>query len=208
MANFFKFVLCFVPINVFCYVHADERDLEEALKDERVQKGLSAIVSARDQNANFLVKIGGIISPSGEEQERAEAVAEEMRKIGLSDVRVNEAPNVIGRIKGRSGKALIFVSTLDDLKTVAENQRASGKMPIVDGDRVVGPGTNTSLTSVALLSAAKALIDNGFAPEHDIIFAGVSQEETGLKGMKHLYAEYKDRAVAFVDVLGEGRTIS
>jgi len=105
-------------------VAAEDRSLENAIADEAVQKGLQDIDNARDDAAQLLVKIGGIISPSGEEQERAEAVAAEMRKIGLADVRVNDAPNAIGVIKGRSGKALIFVSTLDDLKTVAENQKA------------------------------------------------------------------------------------
>lgn len=188
--------------------NADERTLNDVLADKAAQEGLQDITAMKDDAANMLVKIGGIISPSGQEHERAQAVADEMRKIGLSDVRVNDAPNVIGVIKGRSGKALIFVSTLDDLATVAQNQRAAGVPPHIDGDLVVGPGTNTSLTTVSLISAAKALIDNGFVPEHDIVFAGVAEEETGLRGMKHLYTEYKDRAVAFVDVLGEGNLIS
>ena len=187
---------------------AGERTLDDAVADQAVLKGLSDIDATRNASAELLVKIGGIISPSGEEHERAAAVADAMRKIGLSDVRVNAAPNVIGRIPGRSGKALVFVATLDDLTTVAENQRASGKPPVIDGDRVVGPGTNTSLTSVSLLSAAKALVDNGFQPEHDLVFAGVAEEETGLRGMKHLFAEYKDTAIGFVDVLGEGNSIS
>jgi acetylornithine deacetylase/succinyl-diaminopimelate desuccinylase-like protein len=131
-----------------------------------------------------------------------------MRKIGLVDVHVNEAPNVIGKIKGRSGKAIIFVSTLDDLMTVADHQRTIGHLPTIEGDRVVGPGTNTTSTTIASLAAAKALVDNGFQPEHDIIFAGVAEEETGLRGMRHLYAEYKDVAIGFVDVLGDGHSIT
>ncbi len=197
------FTLMFVTASM-----AQERVLKDVLDEPAVMKGLNDIEGHQQDAAQLLVKIGGIISPSGEEHERARAIAQEMRDIGLSEVRVNDAPNVIGTIKGRSGKALIFVSTLDDLKTVADNQRAAGVPPRVAGDRVVGPGTNTSLTSVALLSAAKALIENGFKPEHDIVFAGVAEEETGLRGMKHLYAEYKDRAIGFVDVLGEGNSIS
>ncbi|MCC3860174.1 M20 family metallopeptidase [Pseudemcibacter aquimaris] len=206
MFKLFKIVLMFIMSVTVTW--AAERSLEHAVADDAVQKGLKDIDDTRLETANLLVKIGGIISPSGAEHDRAAAVAEEMRKIGLSDVRVNDAPNVIGRIPGRSGKALVFVATLDDLATVAENQRASGKPPVIDGDLVVGPGTNTSLTTVSLLSAAKALIDNGFTPEHDIVFAGVAEEETGLRGMKHLYAEYKDQAIGFVDVLGEGSSIS
>ncbi len=185
-----------------------QRTLDEALQDPAVINGLQLIENSRQQSAELLVQVGGIISPSGEELERARFVAENMREAGLQDVRVTDSPNAVGRIPGRSGKALVFVSTLDDLATVAEHQRNRGTPPTIEGDRVVGPGTNTSLTTVALLSAARALSEQNFQPEHDIIFAAVAQEETGLKGMRALYEEYADRAIAFVDVLGEGSGIS
>lgn len=185
-----------------------ERSLESALEDPAVQAGLTQIDTTEQLSAQQLVEIGGIISPSGQEHERAEAVAVLMRQAGLQDVQVSSAPNVTGRIPGRSGKALVFVATLDDLSTVADHQRAAGTPPRIEGDRVVGPGTNTSLTTVALISAARALVEQGFTPEHDIVFSAVAEEETGLRGMRALYAEYEDRAFAFVDVLGEGSSLS
>ena len=185
-----------------------QRPLDDALNDPNVLDGLSLIDATRDQTAQQLVQIGGIESPSGQEQERADAVSELMSEIGLQNVEVTDSPNAIGRIPGSSGNAIVFVSTLDDLATVAEHQRASQTPPTIEGDRVVGPGTNTSLTTVALLSAARALVTQGLTPEHDIVFAAVAQEETGLKGMRALYEDYKDRAIAFIDVLGEGNGIS
>lgn len=185
-----------------------QRPLEDALNDPAVLRGLADIDSSRDLSAQQLVQIGGIISPSGQELERAQAVAAIMKDIGLQNVEVTDSPNAIGRIPGSSGKAIVFVATLDDLSTVAEHQRAAQSLPTIIGDRVVGPGTNTSLTTIALLSAARALIDEGFTPEHDIVFAAVAEEETGLRGMRALYDDYKDRAFAFVDVLGEGSGIS
>jgi hypothetical protein len=100
--------------------------LEGALSRPEVQTALSHLDGARNATAGSLVEIGGIVSPSGEEHERAAAVAARMRAIGLDSVRVTEDPNAIGVIPGRSGRALIFVSTLDDLATVAEHQRAAG----------------------------------------------------------------------------------
>jgi len=180
----------------------------EALGDPGVQSALAFLESRREETAAFLASIGAIVSPSGAEGERAEAVAEKMRRIGLDSVRVTESPNAIGLIPGRSGQALIFVSTLDDLATVAEHQRAAVAPPVVTGSRVVGPGTNTSLTTAAMLAAAEALLANGFVPEHDLVFAAVAQEETGLRGMKALYEAYRSRGIAFVDVLGDGHSIS
>jgi acetylornithine deacetylase/succinyl-diaminopimelate desuccinylase-like protein len=178
---------------------------------------LDSVVAARAENivtsaawdaARLLVDIGSIEAPSGDELERAERVAREMRRIGLHDVRITDAPNVIGRIPGNSGKDVVFVSTLDDLKTVANHQRIRGVPPSIEGNRVVGPGTNTSSTTVSMLVAAAALVEAGFTPEHDLVFAGVAQEETGLVGMRALYDEYRDDAICFIDVLGDGRRIA
>lgn len=197
-----------LALSCICSHSIAQRPLDDALNDPTVLEGLSLIEDTRNETAQLLVDIGGIVSPSGQEHERADAVANLMRQAGLQDVEVTDSPNAIGRIPGNSGNAIIFVSTLDDLATVAEHQRASQTPPSIDGDRVVGPGTNTSLTTVSLLSAARALAAQEFRPEHDIVFAAVAQEETGLRGMRALYEEYKDRAIAFVDVLGEGNGIS
>ena len=195
-------------ITVSFSLTAQPRAVDEALSNRAVQAALQQITDTRLVAAQQLVGIGGIISPSGQEHERAAAVAQLMRDIGLQNVQMTESPNVIGIIPGSSGQALVFVSTLDDLATVAEHQRAAGTLPVIDGERVVGPGTNTSLTTIAMLAAAKALIDQGFVPQHDLVFAAVAEEETGLRGMRDLYADYRDTAFAFVDILGEGNSIS
>jgi acetylornithine deacetylase/succinyl-diaminopimelate desuccinylase-like protein len=185
-----------------------QRPLESALWDPAIAGALVDLDARRDQTARWLAEIGGIISPSGHELERAQAVAAEMRRIGLSNVAIDSAPNVVGIIPGRSGKALVFVSTLDDLATVAEHPRAQKAKPRLEGDRVIGPGTNTSTTTASLVAAADVLIQRGVVPEHDLVFAAVAQEETGLRGMQALYAQWKDRAIGFVDVLGDGHSIT
>lgn len=158
--------------------------------------------------AEFLVEIGTIISPSGQEHERAEAVAQRMREIGLQDVEVDENPNVMGFIPGKTEELLVFVSTLDDLAPVAEHQKAADQPPYIEDDKVIGPGTNTSLTTAAMLAAAQALIEADVQPYYTILFASVAQEETGLHGMRSLYDKYKDTAYTFVDILGDGTSIS
>src|SRR6056297_1686510 len=94
-------------------------------KNETAKEVLQIIEEQTASTAEFLVEIGGIISPSGQEQERAEAVAQRMRDIGLQNVEVDENPNVMGFIPGKTEEMLIFVSTLDDLATVAEHQKAA-----------------------------------------------------------------------------------
>lgn len=209
MSNKQRVLSLLLAISVFASPWASaQRGLDDALSDAKVIQGLLSISESRDLAARQLVQIGGIISPSGEELERAQAVAALMEEVGLQDVEVTDSPNAIGRIPGTSGKAIVFVATLDDLATVAEHQRAAKRPPTIEGDRVVGPGTNTSLTTVALLLAARTLVNQGVVPEHDIVFAAVAEEETGLKGMRALYNNYQNRALAFIDVLGEGSGIS
>lgn len=183
-------------------------ELAATLAREEVARAVTEVRARRAAAADFLARIGGIVSPSGEEHERARAVAARMEEIGLDSVRVTPSPNAVGVIPGRSARALVFVSTLDDLATVAEHQRAAAGPPRVEDDRVVGPGTNTSLTTAAMLTAAEAYLVAGLRPEHDLVFAAVAQEETGLVGMKALYEAYAGRALAFVDVLGDGHSIS
>lgn len=169
---------------------------------------IKSIEEQSEKAADMLISIGGIISPSGNEWERANKVAEMMKEIGLSEVKVDEMPNAIGIIPGKSDSVLVFISTLDDLETVALHQKARGKSPYVEGDRVIGPGTNTSSITVAMLLAAEAMVQSGIVPKYTLAFAAVAQEETGMKGMHAVFETYKDQAVGFVDILGDGRRIS
>jgi len=183
-------------------------DLPRLLDRSQVQRALASLDAGAPAMAEGLAVLGAIESPSGAEHQRATEVARRMRAMGLTDVRVDGQPNVIGRIPGSSGRAIVFVSTLDDLASIPALQRAAGRPPRVEGTRVIGPGTNTSATTQAMLAAAEALLASGVKPTHDLVFAAVAQEETGLVGMKALYAEYRDRADAFVDILGDGRSIT
>ncbi len=177
--------------------------------DSQLAKQAEALMSdqAQSEAAQLLGAVGGIPAPSGQEQQRAEYVAATMQAMGLKDVAVTDINNTVGVIPGKSDSVLVFISTLDDLAGVALLQEKSPK-PVVKGDRVIGPGTNTSSTTVAMLKAAEQLVSNNIKPDYTLVFAAVAQEETGLKGMKEVYDLYKSRALGFVDVLGDGERIS
>jgi acetylornithine deacetylase/succinyl-diaminopimelate desuccinylase-like protein len=170
------------------------------------------IAADRAQIARDLVQLGAIVAPSGREQDRARWVAGQFRRLGLVDVRIDSLFNVEGRLPGTLPEAdrrtWAFVSTLDDLATVAQHQRAAGRPPRIDGDRVAGPGTHTSSTTAAMLGAIRALRATGVRPAHDLLFAAVAQEETGLTGMKAAYPRWRPRLAGVVDILGDGRSIT
>lgn len=173
-----------------------------------ITEGLTHLEENEATYVDWLIRIGSIVSPSGQEQERAEAVANIMRDIGLQDVRVDEQPNAIGVIPGKKAGKIVYVSTLDDLAGVAEHQRIAERSPYREGDRLLGPGTNTSSITVAMLAAAEAWVQSGVQPEHTLVFVAVAQEETGLKGMKALVDQLGQEATIFVDILGDGRRLT
>ena len=189
------------------HAQSQKLSLNASLAKPAVQAALRSIDQQQPAAVERLIRIGSIVSPSGQEQERAAEVARQMRAVGLQQVETDAVHNVVGIIPGSGEGSIVFVSTLDDLKTVAENQQAAGRPLRAEGDRVVGPGSNTSTTTVSMLQAAQAFLAAGFKPERTLVFAAVSQEETGMAGMRALYQRYRDRATAFVDVLGDGRSI-
>ncbi|WP_009034526.1 M20 family metallopeptidase [Indibacter alkaliphilus] len=206
MTSHFRIYLFFFSLITIFNMHAG---IAQSISISTSQNTALEFINAQgNRAAQMLVEIGGIISPSGEELERAEKVAEYMKEIGLTDVKVEDMPNAIGIIPGKSDKVLVFISTLDDLETVALHQRESGKLPSIEGERVVGPGTNTSSITVSMLLAAEAIVKSGKQPSHTLVFAAVAQEETGLKGMHAVYDTYKNNSIGFVDILGDGRNIS
>lgn len=182
-------------------------ELREVLRKEEVRSSLAWIEASENRAVESLVSLASIVSPSGNEQKRARWLADRMREIGLEDVSIDAINNVVGRIKGRSGRAVIFVTTLDDLATIAGLQRKGGRQPHSEGDQVIGPATEVQSVNAATLLAAEALVRSGVTSEHDIVIASVAQEETGLAGMKALFETWKDRALGWIDVLGDGQEI-
>jgi acetylornithine deacetylase/succinyl-diaminopimelate desuccinylase-like protein len=175
---------------------ADRPPVAAAL--DRVGRGEATAVST-------LIRLATIVSPSGGERQRALEVARVMRAAGLSSVAVDSVPNVTGGIPGRSGRALVFVTVLDDLPIIAGFQRRTRAHR--SADRVVGPATELQAPVAAMLLAAEALAAARVKPEHDLVFAAVAREETGLQGMEALYRRLGPRAVGFVELMGDGREI-
>ncbi len=185
-----------------------ERRLAKIILHHQQDTSVLTWIDASENRAiETLISLASIVSPSGEERDRALFVAERMREIGLTDVAVDVTYNVVGRIKGRSGKAIVFITMLDDLPEIAELQKTGMFPPHRDKERVVGPATELQSLNAAMLLAAEALVQAGITPEHDIVFASVAQEETGCIGMKALYESWQDRAIAWVEVLGDGHKI-
>lgn len=181
--------------------------LRPVIASAAVRAALDRVARAEPRAVATLMDLAAIISPSGHEHQRAAAVARRMREIGLAGVTVDSMANVWGAIPGTSGRALVFVTMLDDLPGIEALQRSGRHPPRREGHRIVGPATELQSAVAALLVGAEALVASGLRPRHDLVFAAVAREETGLLGMQALYAHFKDRTLGVVELLGDGREI-
>ncbi|MGB1658133.1 MAG: M20/M25/M40 family metallo-hydrolase [Longimicrobiales bacterium] len=130
-----------------------------------------------------LIRIPGL---PGQEQDVARRVKEEMEALGLDDVRVDDAGNVIGVARGRGDAPPALLNCHMDV--VAEGDHDEWEVPPFSGEVrdgfLHGRGAMDIKGPLALQTYAAASMI-GEAPG-DVIVAHTVLEERGGLGMKHL----------------------
>lgn len=136
-----------------------------------------------DQIAGLCLAIQRVPAPTQAEQRRAEFVAGHLRRLGLSEVELDDTPNVYARVAGRgNGPGLLVSAHLDTAfpqGTDLTSRRA--------GVRLYGPGVgDNSMGLAGLLTLAGALASGTEPPACDVWFlANAGEEGLGdLKGMR------------------------
>ncbi len=133
--------------------------------------------------ASDLIAIPGL---SGGEGDVARRVHQEMEALGLADVRVDDAGNVIGVARGRGDAPPAMLNS--HLDVVAEGDHAEWEVPPFSGEVrdgfLHGRGAMDIKGPLALQTYAAASMI-GEAPG-DVIVAHTVYEERGGLGMKHL----------------------
>jgi len=118
-------------------------------------------------------------SLSTQEREVAARLASEMRRVGISDVRVDRIGNVIGRIGTGGDKKLLFDGHMDTVGVsdpVAWTRDPFGA-EIEDGVLYGRGAADMKGALAAMVYAAKMLIDSGVSLDGDLYLVGVVQEE-------------------------------
>ncbi|MCC5919816.1 MAG: M20/M25/M40 family metallo-hydrolase [Cyclobacteriaceae bacterium] len=193
-----SFFLCLLPAILFAQA---QNNLYETLNQVQWDEELMI---------DNLVRIGSIQSPSGQEHQRASEVYQLWLELGWDEdaLQMTDEPNVIATLKGKSDSTIVVVSTLDDLKQIADYQAANQGEFQIKGDSLIAPGMNTSLTTIALIHAAIKIKAAQAVPDKTWVFASVAQEETGLQGMKALVKKYEDTPSFYIDLLGSATSVS
>lgn len=135
--------------------------------------------------------INAIPAPTFEEGKRARDIAERFKALGLEQVKIDEAGNVMGTYKGSgSGPTIMLAAHLDTVYPMATNLTLTEK----EG-RLYAPGIADNARSLAaMLTIVEAMKTAKIQTDGDIIFCGnVGEEGLGdLKGVKHLFAQHKE----------------
>ncbi|MHB1192522.1 MAG: M20/M25/M40 family metallo-hydrolase [Longimicrobiales bacterium] len=133
--------------------------------------------------AQDLIRIPGL---PGEEEAVAKRVRDEMEALGLSDVRVDAAGNVVGVAQGRGEAPPVMLNC--HLDVVAEGDHTEWEVPPFSGEVrdgfLHGRGSMDIKGPLALQTYAAAALDGRAAG--DVIVAHTVLEERGGLGMKLL----------------------
>ena len=135
--------------------------------------------------------INAIPAPTFEEGKRARDFADRFKALGLEQVHIDEAGNVMGTYKGSgSGPTIMLAAHLDTVYPMATDLTLTEK----DG-RLYAPGIADNARSLAaILTIVEAMKAAKIQTDGDIIFCGnVAEEGLGdLKGVKHIFAQHKE----------------
>ncbi|APG63459.1 hypothetical protein LPB140_01485 [Sphingorhabdus lutea] len=156
-----------------------------------------------DQIIAELTTITEIAAPPFKEQKRAAYMAEQFRKIGLTDVKIDEEGNVTGIMSGKKKDEFMVVSA--HLDTVFPEDTPIKVMR--KDNRLYAPGIgDDSVGLTAILAYARQLKQQNIKTNRSILFvATVGEEGQGdLRGARYLMqrGEYKDRIKGFISIDG------
>jgi acetylornithine deacetylase/succinyl-diaminopimelate desuccinylase-like protein len=150
------------------------------------------------------ITVSEIAAPTGEEHERASWVAGRYRALGLCDITIDDAGNVIGCRRGASADEapVVICAHLDTVfprETTVRVQR--------DGARLVGPGIGDNGRGLAAMLALAETIDGSrLRTRAPVTFVATTGEEGNgdLRGAKRVFAEHASGARAAIALDGAG----
>lgn len=112
--------------------------------------------------------------------------------------------------KGRSGAGnpAVLMAHYDVVPVEEENWEKPPFSAIVEKDVMWGRGTlDTKVTFNGILSAAEALIQEGFTPENDVYFAFSGGEEINGKGAVNIVHWFEEQGIVPAMVVDEGGAV-
>lgn len=176
-------------------------EIETLRADPKIQAAMEHILSLEPRHRADLIELTEIPAPPFKEDQRAARFAELLREAGLTDVRIDEVGNAIGRRPGKGGKRIVaYTGHLDTV--FPEGTDVTVRF---DDDKMYAPGIGDNTRGlVVVLGVLRAMQHAGIDTDADILFVGnVGEEGLGdLRGVKHLFRDGVERIDAMIAVDG------
>lgn len=205
--------LILLPVLVFLPGLATAQQGAPDLGARLLQQGSvkAALEAARADEARTLaeqVEICEVEAPPFKEAKRGELYARKFRELGLQNVRVDKAGNVLGERPGTTRRPhLVLAAHLDTVFPEGTNVKTTQ-----EGTLLKGPGIGDDCRGLAVvLAVVRALKAGNVQTPGTITFVGnVGEEGLGdLRGVKYLFNEgLKGQIDRFVSIDGTGLGIT
>ena len=162
-----------------------------------------ALAARDDAVLRAQVALAQVPAPTGDEGDRATLLRERFTLLGLADVRIDDAGNVIGRCPGRRPDGPVVICAHMDTVYGRDVPHVVTRT----GERYAGPSiTDNSRGLAVMLAIAEALGVGDVSLERPVEFVGSTGEEGNgdLRGVKHYFARTSDRPAAMIALDGAG----
>lgn len=178
------------------------------MQDPAVKAALEAVKANEPSVIADQIRLSEIPAPPFQESKRAQAVQSTFSELGLTNVRIDKAGNVIGERPGQGpGPDLLFCAHLDTVFPGGTSVKTSR-----NGTAIQGPGIGDDARGLAvMIGVVRALNRAQIRTRGSIYFvADVGEEGLGdLRGVKQLFQDsLKGRVACFVSVDGSGLGIT
>lgn len=170
---------------------------------ERLASARAALAAGDEAVLREQVTLSRIPAPTGSEAARGAHVAARFRALGLHDVRVDEAGNVLGTRPGTGSDAPVVICAHLDTVFPAHADVSVHR----DEHRLSGPGIVDNARGLAgMLALARAVDGVALRTRRPVLFVATVGEEGGgdLRGAKHLFANLERMPACCIALDGAG----
>lgn len=176
----------------------------ELLQEAPVKRAFAAIEAHHEDLVRLIIRLCEIASPTFAEGPRAQAVADELRILGLEDVHLDDVNNVMGVLPEREPGPTFLLDAHTDTVFPAETDVRVRR----EGGKLMAPGVGDDTANLACgLFLLKLIGDCGLPVPGTLIFSGTVGEEglgdlCGIKAVMNTLAGRVDYVLALDGQLG------
>lgn len=202
-------IVAFVPVDAQTVQARYTQEIAELEANPAIVEAFRIAEDLDDWSLEKVIELTEIPAPPFMEEVRGRRFAEMLAELGADSVWTDEAGNVIGLRRGRTGSRTIgFGGHLDTV--FPEGTDVTVRQV---GDTLFAPGVGDDTRGLVLvLTVLRALEEAEIETDDDVLFIGVVGEEGlgDLRGMKHIYRDGGDAPDIWIDVDGNpwGRVVS